>query len=58
MGVPKEWRAVVRKSYKHISVKIKTKEEFSNSFSSDVEVKQVCAISPLLFVLYIDKSKG
>ena len=55
LGIPNEYRVVVHKLYEKVSGKIRTKEGFSECFSSDIGVKQGCPLSLTLFGLYIDK---
>jgi hypothetical protein len=55
LGVTDQWRAVVHKLYKQVKARIRTQEVLSESFSTNVGVKQGCPLSPTLFMLYIDK---
>ena len=53
--IPSEYREVVHKLYEKFRAKIRSKEDFSECFASDIGVKQGCPLSPTLFGLYIDK---
>jgi hypothetical protein len=55
LGVPIHLRAAVHRLYEEVKVKIKTSAGISESFRSDIGVKQGCPLSPTLFGLYIDK---
>ena len=55
LEVPLHLRAVVHRLYEEVKVKIKTSTGISESFRSDIRVKQGCPLSPTLFGLYIDK---
>ena len=55
LGVPIHLRAVVHRLYEEVKVKIRTSDGISESFRSDIGVKQGCPLSPTLFGLYIDK---
>ena len=55
LGVPIHLRAVVHRLYEEVKVKIKTSAGISESFKSNIGVKQGCPLSPTLFGLYIDK---
>jgi hypothetical protein len=55
LGVPRHLRAVVHRMYEEVKVKIRTSTGISESFRSDIGVKQGCPLSPTLFGLYIDK---
>jgi hypothetical protein len=54
LGVPRHLRAAVHRMYEEVKVKIRTSaiEAISESFRSDIGVKQGCPLSP---TLYIDK---
>ena len=49
------YRAVVHRFYEEVKVKIRTSAGISESFRSDIVVKQGCPLSPTLFGIYIDK---
>lgn len=55
LGILEHFRAVVDRLYEEFLVKIRTQESTSESFRSDIGVKQGCPLPPTLFVLYIDK---
>ena len=55
LGVPIHLRAAVHRLYEEVKVKIRTSDGISESFRSDIGVKQGCPLSPTLFGLYIDK---
>jgi hypothetical protein len=55
LGVPRHLRATVHRMYEEVKVKIRTPAGISESFRSDIGVKQGCPLSPTLFGLYIDK---
>jgi hypothetical protein len=55
LGVLMHLRAVVHRLYEEVKVEIKTSVGISESFRSDIRVKQGCPLSPTLFGLYIDK---
>src|ERR1700686_567889 len=55
LGVPKHLRVVVHRLYEEVKVKIRTSACISESFRSDIGVKQGFPLSPTLFGLYIDK---
>ena len=55
LGVPIHLRAAVHRLYEEVKVKIRTSYGISESFRSDIGVKQGCPLSPTLFGLYIDK---
>ena len=55
LGVPRHLRAAVHRMYEEVKVKIRTSAGISESFRSDIGVKQGCPLSPTLFGLYIDK---
>ena len=55
LGVPIHLRAIVHRLYEEAKVKIRTLDGISESFRSDIGVKQGCPLSPTLFGLYIDK---
>ena len=55
LGVPIHLTAAVRRLYEEVKVKIRTSGGISESFRSDIGVKQGCPLSPTLFCLYIDK---
>ena len=55
LEVPMHLRAVVHRLYEDVKVKIQTSTGISESFRSDIGVKQGCPLSPTLFGLYIDK---
>lgn len=55
LGIPVHLRAVVHRLYEDVKVKIRTLDSISNSFRSDIGVKQGCPLSPTLFGLFIDK---
>ena len=55
LGVPKHLRAVVHRLYEEVKVKIRISASISESFRSDIRVKQGFPLSPTLFGLYIDK---
>jgi hypothetical protein len=48
-------RGAVHRLYEEVKFKIKTSAGISESFRSDIGVKQGCPLSPTLFCLYIDK---
>jgi hypothetical protein len=54
LGVPIHLRAIVRRLYEEVKVKIRTSTGISKSFRSGIGVKQGCPLSPTLFGLYID----
>jgi hypothetical protein len=55
LGVPKHLRAAVHRMYEEVKAKIRTSAGISESFRSDIGVKQGCPLSPTLFGIYIDK---
>jgi hypothetical protein len=55
LGVPIHLRETVHRLYEEVKVKIRTSAGISESFRSDIGVKQGCPLSPTLFGLYIDK---
>ena len=55
LGVPMHLRETIHRLYEEVKVKIKTSAGISESFRSDIGVKQGCPLSPTLFGLYIDK---
>ena len=55
IGVPKELQHGVQKLYEQVLCKLGKAEGFSNSFVSNMGVKQGCPLSPTLFGLYIDE---
>ena len=55
LGVPKHLRAFVHRLYEYVKVKVRTLTGISESFRSDIGIKQGCPWSPTLFGLYIDK---
>ena len=55
LGVPIHLRAAVHRLYEEVKVKTRTSDGISESFRSDIGVKQGCPLSPTLFGLYIDK---
>ena len=55
LEIPVHYRAVVHRIYEEVKVKIRTSASISESFRSDIGVKQGCLLSPTLFGLYIDK---
>jgi hypothetical protein len=55
LGFPMHLRAILQRLFGEVKVKIKTSVGISESFRSDIEVKQGCPLSPTLFGLYIDK---
>ena len=55
LGVPIHLRAAVHRLYEEVEGKIITSDGISESFRSDIGVKQGCPLSPTLFYLYIDK---
>jgi hypothetical protein len=55
LGVPRHLRAAMHRMYEEVKVKIRTLAGISESFRSDIGVKQGCPLSPTLFGLYIDK---
>jgi hypothetical protein len=55
LGVPIHLRAAIHRLYEEVKVKIRTSTGISESFRSDIGVKQGCPLSPTLFGLYIDK---
>lgn len=57
LWVPRYLTAVVHRLYEEVKAKIKTLVDISESFRSDISVKQGFALSPTLFGLYIDKLK-
>ncbi|XP_059064423.1 uncharacterized protein LOC131856598 [Cryptomeria japonica] len=54
LGIPIHLRVVVHGLYEEVKVKIRTFDGLSESFRSDIGVKQGCMLSPTLFGLYID----
>jgi hypothetical protein len=55
LGVPRHLRAAMHRMYEEVKVEIRTSTGISESFRSDIGVKQGCPLSPTLFGLYIDK---
>ncbi|XP_057855964.2 uncharacterized protein LOC131065484 [Cryptomeria japonica] len=55
LGIPIHLRAVVHRLCEEVTVKIRTSDGLSESFRSDIRVKQGCLLSCMLFGLYIDK---
>ena len=55
IGVPKELQHGVQKLYEQVLCKLRKAEGFSDSFVSNMGVKQGCPLSPTLFGLYIDE---
>ena len=55
LGVPIHLREAVQTLYEEVKVKIKTSDGISETFRSDIGVKQGCPLSPTIFGLYIDK---
>ena len=55
LEIPLQYRVVVHSLYEKVKVKIRTSAGISESFRSDIGVKQGCPLSPTLFGLYIDK---
>ena len=55
LEIPVHYRAVVHRLYEEVKVKIRTSSGISESFRSDIGVKQGCPLSLTLFGLYIDK---
>ena len=55
LEVPIHLRAAVHRLYEEVKVKIKTSDGISESFRSDIGVKQGCPLSPTLFGLYFVK---
>ena len=50
-----QYRGVVHRLYEEVKVKIRTSVGISESFRSDIRVKQGYPLSPTLFGLYIEK---
>ena len=55
LGVPIHLRVTVHRLYEEVNVKIRMSAGISESFRSDIGVKQGCPLSPTMFGLYIDK---
>jgi hypothetical protein len=55
LGVPIHLRVAIHRPYEEVKVKIRMSAGISESFRSDIGVKQGCPLSPTLFGLYIDK---
>ena len=55
LGVPRHLRVAMHRLYEEVKVKIRTSTGISESFRSDIGVKQGCLLSPTLFGLYIEK---
>ena len=55
LEIPVHYRAAVHRLYEEVKVKIRTSSGISESFRSDIGVKQGCPLSLTLFGLYIDK---
>ena len=55
LGVPRHLRAAVHRLYEEVKVKIRTLASISESFRSDIGVKQGWPLSATHFGLYIDK---
>jgi hypothetical protein len=55
LGVPIHLRVAIHRLYEEVKVKIRTSTAISESFRSDIGVKQGPPLSPTLFGLYIDK---
>ena len=55
LEIPLQYRATVHRLYEEVKVKIRTSAGISESFRSDIGVKQGYPLSPTLFGLYIDK---
>ena len=55
LEIPMHYRAAIHRLYEEVKVKIRTSVGISESFRSDIGVKQGCPLSPTLFGLYIDK---
>ena len=55
LEIPLQYTTVVHRLYEEVKVKIRTSMAISESFRSDIGVKQGCPLSPTLFGLYIDK---
>ena len=55
LEIPLHYRVIVHILYEEVKIKIRTSAGISESFRSDIGVKQGCPLSPTLFVLYIDK---
>ena len=52
LEIPLQYRAVVHRLYEEVKVKIRTSIGISESFRSDIRVKQAFPLSPTLFGLY------
>jgi len=55
LEIPMHYIVVLHRLYEEEKVKIRTSAGISESFRSDIGVKQGCPLSPTLFGLYIDK---
>ena len=55
IGVPLSIQHGVQKLYEQVLCKLRMKDGFSESFVSNMGVKQGCPLSPTLFGLYIDE---
>jgi len=54
-GIPLHYRVAIHRIYEEVTVKIRTSAGISESFRSDIRVKQGYRLSPTLFGLYINK---
>jgi len=55
LEIHSHYRSVVHRLYEEVKVKIRTSMGISESFRSDIGVKQGSTLSTILFGLYIDK---
>lgn len=52
IGVPSKWKAAIQMLYEQVKDKIKTKEDFPESFNTNIGMKQGCPLFPTLFRVY------